>query len=170
MEAETRVAHLDIAVNVQTSTDSIKECSHSLAFTEQSLRVVQLEPASGTCEWFLRHDDLTSWLSERCSLLWIRGKPGSGKSMAMKALFQHMQYITSLNTFVASFFIQATGSSLQKTPLGLYQSLLHQLYQEFPGAFAGLTETFKQKTRESGEIDAKWTWTTFTTLPRMHLG
>lgn len=78
--------------------------------------------------------------------------------MAMKALLQHIRSATNVNTSVASCFIQGTGSPLQKTPLGVYRSLIHQLYQEFPGAFADLTEMFKGRTKELGEVNGEWAW------------
>lgn len=79
--------------------------------------------------------------------------------MAMKALLHHIRCAISVNTSVASCFIQATGSPLQKTPLGVYRSLIHQLYQEFPGAFTDLTEMFKRRTKELGEVNGEWAWT-----------
>ncbi len=43
---------------------------------------------ANTCSWITRHDSYSTWLSEAHGLLWIKGKPGSGKSTLMEYLLR----------------------------------------------------------------------------------
>ncbi|KAH7134389.1 ankyrin repeat-containing domain protein [Dactylonectria macrodidyma] len=81
--------------------------------------------AKGTCEWLLRHETYTSWASCGRGLLWVKGKPGSGKST---------------------------------TPLGLFQSLLHQLLSQVPEALTDLVATFQQRCETVGKAGKRWHW------------
>lgn len=117
-----------------------------------------LEPSPGTCDWLTTHELFTEWLQSSNGFLWIRGKPGSGKSMAMKHALKHVKSSTS--GAVASFFIHGQGTELQKTVLGMYRSLLHQVYPYSPESFSGLTTRFEEYTRQAGRAtqDEKWSW------------
>lgn len=113
-----------------------------------------LDPDKETCEWIERHHTFIEWNEQLGHLLWIRGIPGSGKSMAMKYLFLSMTRKPS-NQIVVSFFFHGQGVDLQKNRLGLYRSLLHQLYRRLPGAFPSLTKSFKDHEVQTSE----WHWT-----------
>jgi hypothetical protein len=59
---------------------------------------------------------------------------------------------------VLSFFFQGSGHELQRTPLGLYRSLLYQVLRQVPDVLPDLLEAFEQKLREKGEPGEKWQW------------
>ncbi|OTB12156.1 hypothetical protein K445DRAFT_40292, partial [Daldinia sp. EC12] len=62
-------------------------------------------------------------------LLWIKGKPGAGKSTLMKsAMSQVYQPLTDQGNMVISFFFNARGEEMEKSTNGLYRSLLIQLF------------------------------------------
>ncbi|KAH7112235.1 hypothetical protein B0J13DRAFT_659322 [Dactylonectria estremocensis] len=96
--------------------------------------------AQGTCEWLLRHETCTTWASCGRGLLWIKGKPGSGKSTLLQYVLKHGMAIpnTGEGALILSFFFHGRGSELQKTPLGLFRSLLHQLLRQLPEALTDL--------------------------------
>ncbi|EPS29040.1 hypothetical protein PDE_03987 [Penicillium oxalicum 114-2] len=52
--------------------------------------------AEGTCKWLLSHETLIRWTRQRRGLLWIRGKPGSGKSTLMKYALQERSLMHQL--------------------------------------------------------------------------
>ncbi|KAI0429217.1 putative Pfs NB-ARC and ankyrin-domain-containing protein [Xylaria sp. FL1042] len=52
----------------------------------------------------------------------------------------------------------AMDHGLQKTPLGLYRSLLHQLLSKFPGALLDLVDNFTERQRTIGSPSEKWQW------------
>lgn len=113
-----------------------------LFFPQLDGRLMNLRTArKRTCEWLLRRKDYQEWMDRDSNhphasngFFWIRGNPGTGKSIAMKFLFQKMQnkLKQSRNELVLSFFFNARGSDLEKSTLGLYRSLLFGLLSSDP--------------------------------------
>ncbi|KAH7129240.1 Pfs, NACHT and ankyrin domain protein [Dactylonectria macrodidyma] len=80
-----------------------------------------------TCRWFLRHPDYQAWLDPG------NGKPGAGKSTIMKFIYSSMvKKDLPGRAVTASFFFHARGDYLEKSILGMYRSLLHQLLERYP--------------------------------------
>ncbi|KAL8410387.1 hypothetical protein RB596_000186 [Gaeumannomyces avenae] len=114
---------------------------------------------TGTCEWLLRHETYRSWAACDRGLLWIKGKPGSGKSTLLKYVLDNgAEQAAGDNTLVLSFFFHDRGHELEKTPLGLYMSLLHQLLSQVPDALPDLLDTFEKNRKEIGQPGEKWHW------------
>lgn len=110
----------------------------------------------GTCEWLLQHKTYSSWAVCDRGLLWIKGKPGSGKSTLLKyALDKHE---TGDSALVLSFFFHGRGDELQRTPLGLWRSLLHQVLRQAPGALQDLVDVFETKCKQNGKPGKDWHW------------
>ncbi|KAM0293640.1 hypothetical protein ACHAPM_011606 [Fusarium culmorum] len=111
----------------------------SLEFDQIDSRKTTIKTAySKTCSWFLKHPDYLEWLdskkqSHHLGFLWIRGKPGAGKSILMKFIYTKMKRNdTPLKALTISFFFNARGKLLEKSVLGMYRSLLLQLLEGFP--------------------------------------
>ena len=101
------------------------ELLKSLSFPEMNDRFHEIvKPSSDKCAWLLKHQTYQAWLKQHTDLLCIKGKPGAGKSTLMK--FAVEEEICQKRV-VAGFFFHAHGTLLQKTSLGLFRSLLHQL-------------------------------------------
>jgi hypothetical protein len=64
--------------------------------------------------------------------LWIKGNPGTGKSTLMKLLFDKAKVNakSDLSQITLSFFFLARGTVEEKSTIGLYRSLLHQLFEK----------------------------------------
>jgi len=65
---------------------SEEECTHALFLTDPSIerdKLVQIkgQRAPGTCEWITRNESFQTWQKGSLRSLWIRGKPGKGKTM-----------------------------------------------------------------------------------------
>lgn len=117
--------------------DIKQELISRLYFSKIDERLTHLTPAQGTtCRWFLTGSMYQSWQdvaqqSEHGGFLWIKGNPGTGKSTLMKFLFEQ----TIVNSkddpsrITLSFFFLARGTAEEKTTMGLYRSLLHQLFE-----------------------------------------
>ncbi|KAF2760527.1 hypothetical protein EJ05DRAFT_509055 [Pseudovirgaria hyperparasitica] len=96
---------------------AVKELLASLKFDEYGARQRSIKAAHArTCKWFLELPSYKRWLEHQGtdnqgSLIWIRGKPGSGKSTLMN-------------------FLDCT--ELEKTTIGAYRSLLVQLLEKVP--------------------------------------
>ena len=88
-----------------------------------------------TCRWLLEKSEYQDWLDVNKTpihhgFLWIRGKPGSGKSTLMKFAVRNAQKAASET--VISFFFNARGEDLEKSTLGMYRSLLFQILKAIP--------------------------------------
>lgn len=125
-------------------------------------RGIDINPAAdGTCAWILEQKAYLSWLSQGQSLLWIKGKPGAGKSTLLKYILQSLPQhkpLCSGRAITLSFFFHGRGSEIQRTPLGLFRSLLHQLLKRFPTSMSDVVQTFKSRLEDQGDPGEKWNW------------
>lgn len=100
----------------------------SLSFEQMDSRrhTIKRQHAA-TCAWLLKHDAYKAWedsekLEIHYGLLWIRGKPGGGKSTLMK--FAHAkaaQATLRRDEITISFFFNARGEELERTTVGMYR-------------------------------------------------
>ncbi|KAF4502493.1 hypothetical protein FAGAP_1271 [Fusarium agapanthi] len=116
-----------------------EEILKSLDFEQIDARKLTIKSAhSKTCHWFLKNLDYLSWIdpqqtSQHHGFLWIRGKPGAGKSTIMKFIYLQWKKKDRKNqSLTASFFFNARGELLEKTVSGMYRSILLQLFHGFP--------------------------------------
>ncbi|KAK3896603.1 hypothetical protein C8A05DRAFT_48407 [Staphylotrichum tortipilum] len=112
--------------------------------------------ASGTCEWLVQHRTYRAWATCDRGLLWIKGKPGSGKSTLLKYALDRRGVRDS--ALILSFFFHGRGDELQRTPLGLFRSLLHQVFAQAPDALQDLVSKFETKLKQYGEPGKDWYW------------
>jgi ankyrin repeat protein/nucleoside phosphorylase len=109
----------------------------SLDFPQMGERFQSIRsPYPGTCEWLLTNAKYLTWLNDRQfeqhhGLLWLKGKPGSGKSTLMKFIFGHAceQKLADIHI---SFFFNARGSDTEKSTEGMYRHLLFRLLTDLP--------------------------------------
>ncbi|KAK1503497.1 hypothetical protein CTAM01_04809 [Colletotrichum tamarilloi] len=124
----------------KTSTPSPdrKKLLDSLKFDQIDKRHANIKDNHAkTCEWLLEHPDYTTWIdrkmySQHHGFLWIRGKPGAGKSTIMKFAFTRARRRAASIGPSISFFFNARGEGLEKSTLGMYRSLSHQLLEKMP--------------------------------------
>jgi hypothetical protein len=108
----------------------------SLRFDQINNRWLNIKKAHAkTCTWLLKKPEHLDWLdpaklSEHHGFLWIRGKPGTGKSTLMKFALANARKMK--DKIVLSFFFNARGNDLEKSTLGMYRALLLQLLERFP--------------------------------------
>jgi hypothetical protein len=132
----------------------------SLRFDQIDARHATIKNAHAkTCKWLLRKSEHVAWLDSRKlpshhGFLWIKGKPGTGKSTLMKFAFGEASKSMNHNTVIA-FFFNARGEVLEKTIIGMYKSLLLQLLDKNPK----LQCTFDSLSLAPSSIDAEYQWT-----------
>lgn len=115
----------------------------------------------GTCTWLRNHQSFKDWCSLPRALLWIKGKPGSGKSTLLKYSLKEIETAARApesKALVLSFLFHARGVDLQKTPLGFYRCLLHQLLSRLPGALPEFVNEFKERMKTIGLAGKQWQW------------
>jgi ankyrin repeat protein len=93
---------------------------------------------SATCQWLLTNEKYLSWkdkeqVSHHHGLLWLKGKPGAGKSTIIKFALTEAKR-SRMEDIHTSFFFNARGSLLEKDIRGMYRSLLFQLLTKLPQA------------------------------------
>jgi ankyrin repeat protein len=122
----------------KTEQEKREDFMRSLSFNVMDSRLVTITIAyRETCSWLYTRAEYLRWQdpeyrAEHHGFLWIKGKPGAGKSTLMKHALQHAQDLDQGNTAILSFLFNARGRDLEKTTEGMYRSLLHQVYKAFP--------------------------------------
>ncbi|KAF3482083.1 uncharacterized protein GIQ15_04842 [Arthroderma uncinatum] len=145
----------------ELSLESQAPCLQSLAFLDMEKRLNDIGAAAeGTCAWLLQREEYMNWITNDRGLLSIEGKPGSGKSTLLKYALKNIEerFSGQGNPVILSFFFHGRGSELQKTPLGLFRSLLHQLLSEVPDALKNLLDQFEKRREKLGEPNKNWQW------------
>ena len=89
-----------------------------------------------TCQWLFNTAEYARWRDQKLrqahhGLLWVKGKPGSGKSTITKVALQHARE-TYLDERSLYFFFNGRGNSLEKSVERMFRSLLHQVVLEVP--------------------------------------
>lgn len=108
-------------------------CLSTLVFPNMVNREQNIREALGdTCQWFQHSAIFKRWylrtnVEVDRGLLWVKGKPGSGKSTLMKHSVVWAQQTQSDSATVAAFYFNARGDTLERTPIGLLRSVLHQI-------------------------------------------
>ncbi|KAL8393541.1 hypothetical protein RB599_005843 [Gaeumannomyces hyphopodioides] len=145
---------------VRARCDEKEKCIQSLCFLNIDARRQDIASAySGTCDWLFRTAEFRRWhdrtdLPDNRGVLWVKGKPGVGKSTLMKHTLGHCQRDLKKYT-IAAYFFNARGADLEKTPCGMLRSLVYQLVTQEPSAFERLLLIFRNKQEMHG---ATWEW------------
>ncbi|KAG5655650.1 hypothetical protein KAF25_009149 [Fusarium avenaceum] len=125
-------------------------------------------PAAQTCQWLFEHESFQDWLSGRSrekhqGLLWLKGKPGSGKSTLMKEAFRRAtlrQAKPSSSERIAVFFFNGKGNELEHSVAGLFRSLLYQLLHKDLSSLHNFRRYWDEKlNREAGLTSDLPSWT-----------
>ncbi|TGO49584.1 hypothetical protein BCON_0206g00190 [Botryotinia convoluta] len=111
----------------------------------------------GTCSWISQDGSYLRWKDTQRSLLWIKGKPGAGKSTLMAYILSNFRHHDSRH-LVLNFFFHGRGAPLQKGPEGMYRQLLYQLYSQASPIREQLRKSFAEKKALTQlENDCVWT-------------
>ena len=109
----------------------------SLSFSQMDFRYAAIQAAHRqTCQWLFNTAEYKRWRDPELrqahhGLLWVKGKPGSGKSTITKVALQHARK-TYLDEKHICFFFNGRGDGLEKSVKGMFRSLLHQVAPEVP--------------------------------------
>lgn len=86
-----------------------------------------------------RWDNFTSWLASGESLYWINGKAASGKSTLMRYIFcqeatrNHLKaWADYRQLIIPKFYFWSLGLPIQKSQVGLFRSILYQIFDTDP--------------------------------------
>ncbi|XPT03452.1 hypothetical protein M3J09_012545 [Ascochyta lentis] len=140
-QPSSNALHPKTKLEISTLSDEQRNrIKDSLHFKQRDARLLTLKQAQAkTCRWLLKNAQYSDWmhvdkLKQHRGFFWIKGKPGSGKSIMMKFLFSQAKR-TMKKCLVLSFFFNARGDDLEKSTTGLYRALLLQLLDHAPQAW-----------------------------------
>ena len=114
-----------------------QQLKESLKFDQIDARHLSIKRAHAkTCKWFIKQPKYSDWLDvdkfpDHHGFLWVKGKPGAGKSTLMKYALSHSCKVLK-GTTIINFFFNARGDELEKSTTGMYRSLLFQLIDRIP--------------------------------------
>jgi ankyrin repeat protein len=134
----------------------------SLTFPQAQFRLEEISSAhEKTCEWILGRPEYLTWMSEESlpnhgGFFWIKGKPGAGKSTIMKYLLLNAKKALH-DTVILSFFFHAQGTLLERSVMGMYRSLSHQLLHSRVPPDARITYLNVAKRLELQDGNLVWT-------------
>lgn len=115
----------------------MQQLMKSLSFPQENSRFTTIEPAyQQTCQWLFETPAYARWRDwdlrrTHHGFLWLKGKPGTGKSTITKHALEHAN-ATYLDERNIHFFFNARGDKLEKCTEGMYRSLLYQLAKDVP--------------------------------------
>ena len=140
-------------------TPDEQKCLQSLFFTEMHWRKTDVaDPAPATCAWLIQHRTYREWFDQGHGLLWIKGNPGTGKSTVLKHALETAEQSTKQTVILASFFCHGRGAPTQKSALGLFRSLLHQILQRNRDLLSKFTDVYRMRCQTGGKFGDKWEW------------
>ena len=119
-----------------TEVTQYQALKNALVFKQMGFRQADIDPAyAETCQWIFEEERFLRWRdpafrSSNHGVLWIKGKPGSGKSTMMKCIFEYLE--RSPDCTVVAFFFNARGNALEYSVEGCYRSLLLQILERIP--------------------------------------
>ena len=151
---------LDSPVQLAYPENTKTTCLQSLSFPNIDSRRHNIAFAhQNTCDWLFKTAQFQRWqdrddLESYNGVLWIKGKPGAGKSTLMKHALLHYQKSFPNHT-IAAYFFNARGDALEKSPLGMFRSLLYQLLDQNPQSCNHFIPLFLDKQKKHG---IHWTW------------
>ncbi len=91
---------------------------------EDDLIAYDFQKLRGTCEWFLQRDTFQQWRDAVSpKVLWLRGRPGAGKSVLASHVVNHLR---TLN-LDCSYFFFAEGDEGKATVNALLRSMAWQM-------------------------------------------
>ncbi|KAL4909343.1 hypothetical protein BDW74DRAFT_174544 [Aspergillus multicolor] len=113
----------------------------SLYYTELKSRQSAIANVHGELDWLYgsRQTSFWKWLKLGNGIFWISGLAGSGKSTLMKYAADTKRTKRALQIwaggtplYIASFYFWNQGLPMQKSQIGLFQSLLYQILKAAP--------------------------------------
>ncbi|KAK5069378.1 hypothetical protein LTR51_008628 [Lithohypha guttulata] len=130
----------------------------SLAFPQMFDRRNNVgQPHANTCKWILGLEEYKCWKTQPCGLLWIKGKPGAGKSTLMSFLYHRLREQRRTEHGVhLDFFFSTRGTDMQRTPLGMLRSLLNQLFHQDASIRPPVRELYTEKCTAFGRGERSW--------------
>lgn len=121
-------------------------------------RFKNIETATeGTCGWLLEHDMYQRWALVTEAYFGSMESPVLASQLycAMRStiLWRPRAWIRCF-----LFFFHGRGTQLENTQIGLFRSVLHQIFKQAPKAWPELIAVFEERQQTRGPSGKKWDW------------
>jgi len=143
-EGGRHVEEMQLAKERQAEEEKRIAFLKALEFDGMGSRLATISRAQAkTCDWIFKTPQYDRWRdesnrNEHHGILWMKGKPGAGKSTLMKYVLDIAKERDCSETIV-SFFFDARGWPLEKSTEGMYRCLLHQILEGLPHLYSSKT-------------------------------
>lgn len=151
--------HYPVPPPKDTETDvhqnALRKLLASLAFDQMDNRYENIaREHPDTCKWAYSCPEYQRWQDSSLNAvhhgcLWIKGKPGAGKSTIMKSLIRHTDETHPDHVIVPCFF-NARGESLERATEGIYRTMLYQMAGKVPEIWKKLDDNKLQRYKKRG--------------------
>lgn len=102
------------------------------------------KPENGTTEWIWTHPDYLKWCDKPAGILWVEGKPGSGKSVIAKSILESLRVLSSTEaTIICDWFYSTRGGDLLMAHISLMKSLLYQVLSQSRSLFRYFRQIYR---------------------------
>ena len=138
-------------------TDSVcPDVQNSLSFEDMDQRRRTIaESYSGTGEWIFSNPNYEQWRRSSRGILWIKGKPGSGKSVTMSRVLK-AQHSAPSQIKLEFLFHRRGVRELQYTFDGMLRAFLWQLLEQHPESREVLCQHFQDRRRATSHGNITW--------------
>ncbi|KAF2192459.1 purine and uridine phosphorylase [Zopfia rhizophila CBS 207.26] len=134
-----------------------KECLASLRF--DNTRYDKISPEhDGSFEWIWEHDEYRNWSTPNTSrLLYVQGKPGSGKSTLTKYFNRNLleREPAANSAIVARFFYSFREGKLQRSHYNMLRSILYDILNQDEAFFYHRFQT-EYRDQHHRELCVNW--------------
>ncbi|KAH6711289.1 hypothetical protein BKA61DRAFT_88438 [Leptodontidium sp. MPI-SDFR-AT-0119] len=124
-----------ISRSAEIRSPAYKEFLNALYFDGfQRRRLLLPDSYKGTFTWIWTHDRFKEWMNGGSKMLWIQGKPASGKSTMMKFIRHGLAegpYANNHNHIVVDFFYSIRGSDVEQEHVSMLRSIIWQLISPY---------------------------------------
>ncbi|KAF8245704.1 hypothetical protein K440DRAFT_586825, partial [Wilcoxina mikolae CBS 423.85] len=106
-----------------------------------------LDQHEGSLEWLWKHAQYQQWsTSKSSSLLFVEGKPGSGKSTLVKYFKENLtdKEPNARSSTVAHYFYTHRGTQLESTHENMLRSILYHILEQDESIFFDLQREFRE--------------------------
>ena len=122
-----------------------QECLESLRFEAMFARREQVVYAeSGTNEWIWSYAPYVEWTREASGILWIQGKPGSGKSVLAKTILGRLRATSDTQPWIiADWFYNARGGERSTSHIFMLRAILFQILDQDRSLFTYYQDAYR---------------------------
>ena len=155
--------------------DKYQECLQCLKFDEMFHRRNRIAPAeTGTNSWIWSHRSYLEWEKRASGILWIEGKPGSGKSVLAMSILKRLLQRSRLDksrpdksndsldhaglpedsALVSSWFYSIRDNLVAH--VWMLRSILLQILEQNPSLFPHAQHIYRKRRRPSSRNGLDW--------------